>query len=108
MARPALAGAATSFCLHFIVLCAPRNDMVYDVAFFLNEALAMRPGQHLTRTLTYADTAVVDGAVMGVAKATVATGSSWRKLQNGYVRSYAALILAGVVIAGIVLHFVRL
>ncbi|WP_374323588.1 FUSC family protein [Aquipseudomonas alcaligenes] len=44
MARPALAGAATSFCLHFIVLCAPRNDMVYDVAFFLNEALAMLIG----------------------------------------------------------------
>jgi uncharacterized membrane protein YccC len=44
MARPALAGAATSFCMHFIVLCAPRNDMVYDVAFFLNEALAMLIG----------------------------------------------------------------
>lgn len=44
MARPMLAGAATSFCLHFIVLCAPRNDMVYDVAFFLNEALAMLIG----------------------------------------------------------------
>ncbi|WP_252273833.1 FUSC family protein [Pseudomonas subflava] len=44
MAKPALAGAATSFCLHFIVLCAPRNDMVYDVAFFLNEALAMLIG----------------------------------------------------------------
>lgn len=44
MAKPALAGAATSFCLHFIVLCAPRNDMQYDVAFFLNEALAMLIG----------------------------------------------------------------
>ncbi|MDX5372024.1 MAG: FUSC family protein [Pseudomonadaceae bacterium] len=44
MARPSLAGAATSFCLHFIVLCAPRNDMVYDVALFLNEALAMLIG----------------------------------------------------------------
>jgi uncharacterized membrane protein YccC len=44
MARPALAGAATSFCMHFIVLCAPRNAMVYDVAYFLNEALAMLLG----------------------------------------------------------------
>ena len=44
MSRPALAGAATSFCMHFIVLCSPRNDMVYDVAFFLNEALAMLIG----------------------------------------------------------------
>lgn len=41
MTRPAMAGTATSFCLHFIVLCAPQNDMVYNVAFFLNSALAM-------------------------------------------------------------------
>lgn len=44
MAQPALAGTATSFCLHFIVLCAPSNSMSYDVALFLNEALAMLIG----------------------------------------------------------------
>lgn len=44
MARPALAGTATSFSLHFIVLCAPSNTMIFDVAFFLNEALAMLVG----------------------------------------------------------------
>ncbi len=44
MALTGAGGAATWFCLHFIVLCAPRNDMVYDVAFFLNEALAMLIG----------------------------------------------------------------
>ncbi|WP_068825825.1 FUSC family protein [Pseudomonas sp. BMS12] len=44
MSRPALAGTATSFSMHFIVLCAPSNAMVYDVAFFLNEALAMLIG----------------------------------------------------------------
>lgn len=44
MSRPALAGTATSFCLHFIVLCGPKNQMSYDVAFFLNEALAMLIG----------------------------------------------------------------
>ena len=44
MSRPALAGTSTSFCMHFIVLCAPKNQMVYDVAFFLNEALAMLIG----------------------------------------------------------------
>ncbi|WP_375737973.1 FUSC family protein [Pseudomonas boanensis] len=41
MAKPALGATATSFCLHFIVLCAPQNTMRYDVAFFLNEAIAM-------------------------------------------------------------------
>ena len=44
MSRPALAGTATSFCLHFVVLCGPKNQMSYDVAFFLNEALAMLIG----------------------------------------------------------------
>ncbi len=44
MAKPALGATATSFSLHFIVLCAPQNDMQYDVAFFLNEALAMLIG----------------------------------------------------------------
>ena len=44
MTRPAMAGTATSFCLHFIVLCAPQNEMVYNVALFLNEAIAMLIG----------------------------------------------------------------
>ncbi|MGL4316624.1 MAG: FUSC family protein [Pseudomonas sp.] len=44
MTRPAMAGTATSFCLHFIVLCAPQNNMVYDVASFLNQAIAMLIG----------------------------------------------------------------
>lgn len=44
MARPAMAATATSFSLHFIVLCTPQNAMRYDVAFFINEALAMLIG----------------------------------------------------------------
>ncbi|PWD50535.1 NADH-quinone oxidoreductase subunit L [Serinibacter arcticus] len=84
---------------------AARRDFYADD---VNEALAMRPGQDLTRTLVYADTAVVDGAVTGAAAGTVGLGQALRKLQNGYVRSYAAMILAGVVIAGAVLHLVRL
>ena len=41
MAKPALGATATSFCLHFIVLCAPQNLMHYDPAFFFNEAQAI-------------------------------------------------------------------
>ncbi len=44
MAKPALGATATSFCLHFIVLCAPQNVMRYDVAVFLNQAIAMLVG----------------------------------------------------------------
>lgn len=84
---------------------AARRDFYADD---VNEGLVMRPGQHLTRTLVYADTAVVDGAVRGTASGAVGLGQLARKLQNGYVRSYAAMILAGVVLAGIVLHLVRM
>lgn len=44
MARPAIAGTATSFSLHFIVMTMPPPGHNYDVAFFLNEALAMLLG----------------------------------------------------------------
>lgn len=37
-------GTSTSFALHTIVLVAPQNRMHYDVAFFLNEAVAMLVG----------------------------------------------------------------
>ncbi|BAN49902.1 FUSC family protein [Metapseudomonas resinovorans] len=44
MARPAIGATATSFCLHFIVLCAPLNVMRFDVGLFLNEAVSMLLG----------------------------------------------------------------
>ncbi|MDD9204863.1 NADH-quinone oxidoreductase subunit L, partial [Georgenia sp. 10Sc9-8] len=68
----------------------------------VNESVVMRPGQHLTRSLVYADSAVVDGAVMGLARGTSGFGSALRRLQNGYVRSYAALMSVGVVLALVV------
>lgn len=43
-ARPALAGAAQAFCILFIMFSSPRNNMVYDVAHFLNQAMAMAIG----------------------------------------------------------------
>ncbi|MNF62550.1 p-hydroxybenzoic acid efflux pump subunit AaeB [compost metagenome] len=44
MAKPALGATATSFCLHFIVLCAPQNIMRFDVGLFFNEAISMLLG----------------------------------------------------------------
>ena len=78
---------------------AARQDLYQDS---LNESVVMRPGQHLTRSLVYADSAVVDGAVMGLARGTSGFGSGLRRLQNGYVRSYAALMSVGVVVALVV------
>ncbi|WP_163540728.1 NADH-quinone oxidoreductase subunit L [Occultella kanbiaonis] len=73
---------------------AARVDLYQDA---VNEGVFMRPGQHLTRTLVYADTAVVDGAVNGLGSGTLGWGERLRRLQNGFVRSYAAVMLIGVI-----------
>ncbi|MDN4478044.1 NADH-quinone oxidoreductase subunit L [Demequina lignilytica] len=74
---------------------AARNDMFQDS---VNRAVFERPGTHLTRTLVYADAAVVDGAVNGGGEAWSKTGEVARRLQTGQVRSYAATMLVGLVI----------
>ena len=69
-----------------------RQDLLQDVA---NEAIFMRPGQALTKTLIAVDEKVIDGAVHGVGAMAIGSGSELRKTQTGYVRSYSALILVG-------------
>ena len=61
-----------------------------------NEAVFMRPGQALTSSLVAVDEYVIDGAVNKVGGAAVGSGQLLRKLQTGFVRSYAALMLLGV------------
>ena len=58
----------------------------------------MRPGIHLTRSLVFADSKGVDGAVGGLAALVGGTSGRLRRLQNGFVRSYALTMLAGVVV----------
>ena len=69
-----------------------RRDLLQDD---VNEALFMRPGQALTSALVKIDDSVVDGAVRGVGKMALGSGSALRKTQTGFVRSYAVLILIG-------------
>ena len=83
---------------------AARADLYQDAT---NETLVGRPGEHLTRVLTYTDTAVVDGAVNGLGSGAVGWGTRWRRLQNGFVRSYASLMLVGVVLALVVVLATR-
>ena len=71
-----------------------RRDLLQDD---FNESVFMRPGQSLTRTLTFLDKRVVDGAVSGVGAMTLRLAGDLRKTQSGYVRSYALLILLGAV-----------
>jgi NADH-quinone oxidoreductase subunit L len=72
-----------------------RQDLMQDR---FNEAVFMRPGQALTTTLVATDELVIDGAVRGVGQVAMGSGSALRGLQNGFVRSYAALILIGAVV----------
>jgi len=69
-----------------------RRDLLQDE---INEALFMRPGQAITSALVKIDQSVIDGAVRGIGQIAMSSGSSLRKSQTGFVRSYAALILVG-------------
>lgn len=82
---------------------AARRDLYQDD---VNEALLMRPGQYLTRSLVFGDRQVVDGTATGLARTVAASGELVRRLQNGFVRSYAATMVLGVVVlAAVVLAF---
>ncbi|WP_374204905.1 NADH-quinone oxidoreductase subunit L [Actinotalea sp. C106] len=82
---------------------AARRDLYQDE---VNEGLLMRPGQYLTRSLVYGDRQVVDGAATGLARLVASSGEVVRKLQNGYVRSYASTMVAGIVVlVAVVLAF---
>ncbi len=74
---------------------AARKDLLQDD---LNEALLMRPGQALTRGLVTVDERVIDGAVRSVSGTALGSASGLRRLQTGYVRNYALLILVGVAV----------
>jgi len=84
---------------------AARRDLYQDD---VAEVALMRPGQYLTRSLVYGDRQVVDGTVSGVARAVAGTGELVRRLQNGYVRSYALTMALGVVVLAAVVLAVRI
>ena len=73
-----------------------RRDILQDDA---NEFLFMRPGQKLTQLLVKTDESVIDGAVRAVGSSALGSARGMRKLQTGYVRNYALLILIGALVA---------
>ncbi len=77
-----------------LVTAARRN--LYTDAF--NEAVFERPGIYLTRALVYLDNKGIDGAVNGLAAAVGGSSGRLRRLQTGFVRSYALSMLTGVVL----------
>jgi NADH-quinone oxidoreductase subunit L len=84
---------------------AARKDLYQDV---FNEAVFMRPGQYLTRSLVYVDNRGIDGAVNGLAALIGGTSGRIRRLQTGFVRSYALSMFAGAAVVVGALLLVRL
>ena len=84
---------------------AGRNDL-YGDAF--NEAVFMRPGQQLTEGLVRFENSGIDGAVNGTAAAIGGMSSRLRRVQNGFVRSYALTMTVGAAIVGVVILLGRL
>jgi len=84
---------------------AARRDLFQDD---VNEAVFMRPGQYLTRSLVYVDNKGVDGAVGGLAAGIGGLGGRLRRWQTGFVRSYATSMLAGAVAVALGVLAVRI
>ncbi len=76
---------------------AARRDLYQDT---VNEAVLMRPGQWMTRTLVFLEARGLDGIVNGVAAALGGSAGRVRRLQAGFVRSYALTMFGGA--AGVV------
>ena len=72
---------------------AARRDLFQDD---FNETVFMKPGQGLIKNLLNIDYLVIDGLVRTVGSFSVGAGQTLRKVQNGYVRSYALMMIIGV------------
>ncbi|HEV2886334.1 MAG TPA: NADH-quinone oxidoreductase subunit L [Jatrophihabitans sp.] len=86
-----------------VTVAARRN--LYADAF--NETALMRPGQWLVRGLVFFDNRGVDGAVNTLAAGLGGGSGRLRRLQTGFVRSYALSMLAGTAVVLAVLLAVR-
>ncbi|MBG0565269.1 NADH-quinone oxidoreductase subunit L [Actinoplanes aureus] len=75
-----------------VVVTAARRNLYTDA---FNEAVFERPGIYLTRALVFLDNKGVDGVVNGIAAAVGGGSGRLRRLQTGFVRSYALSMLTG-------------
>jgi NADH-quinone oxidoreductase subunit L len=86
------------------VVVAARKDLYGDA---VNEAVFMRPGQYLTRFLVFFDNRGVDGVVRATAAFVGGMSGRMRRLQTGFVRSYALSMFGGAAIVVAVLLLLR-
>jgi NADH-quinone oxidoreductase subunit L len=108
-----VAGAVVAFAVRPVPVVQPAGSPVtvaarrnlYADAF--NETVLMRPGQWLVRGLVFLDNRGVDGAVNTLAAGLGGSSGRLRRLQTGFVRSYALSMLAGTAVVLAVLLAVR-
>jgi NADH-quinone oxidoreductase subunit L len=74
---------------------AARKDLYQDA---FNEAVLMKPGIVLTQTVQATDDNLIDGGVRGIGALVTGLSKGIRKIQNGYVRSYALLMSIGILL----------
>jgi NADH-quinone oxidoreductase subunit L len=97
---PRTAPARVSF-----VTRAARADLYGDA---INEGLLMRPGDRFVTGLTTFDDNGVDGFMTGTGGAFGGMSSTFRRIQTGFVRSYALSILGGAAVVLLALLAVNL
>ncbi|MFJ6150013.1 NADH-quinone oxidoreductase subunit L [Micromonospora profundi] len=86
------AGTATEPQPAGVLVTAARRNLYTDA---VNEAVFEKPGIFLTRALVFLDNRGIDGLVNGLAAGVGGGSARLRRLQTGFVRSYATSILAG-------------
>jgi NADH-quinone oxidoreductase subunit L len=84
---------------------AARKNLYFDA---INESLLMRPGQYLTRALVFLDNRGIDGAISALAAGIGGGSGRLRRIQTGFVRSYALSMFGGAVLVVVALLAVRL
>ncbi len=97
---PAVAPTDVSFATR-----AARNELYGNE---INEGLVVGPGRRLVAGLFVFDRSGADGTFMGGGAAVKGIGTVLRRVQTGYVRSYALSILGGVVVVALAMLAVNL
>lgn len=126
---PALAVSAIAVCVVAVgvalawVLIGKRpvpREAPQDVSFvtragreevygnLINDTLVVNPGRHAVAGSLVLDDKVVDGVLTGGPMAVGLLAGAGRRLQNGYVRSYALSLLAGALLVTLALLAVNL
>ena len=77
-----------------LITQAARRDLLQED---VNKAVFERPGAGLVSAVGVFDRSVIDGIVEGTGTGSADFGRWLGRLQNGFVRSYASTMVAGVV-----------